>query len=150
MQEAGPATARHTEGVITLDLARRLRAVGLEWTPGSGDRFVVPDRGMDEDVFVLSDMTVEVHEVPTGRVIGFNGTVEWALDSLEEHEVLWMPREDQLRDLLGRRFLRLEGVPGGFAVEIDTQDLDGVEQRHVDIDAERAYARAVLAVLGEP
>ena len=133
--------------MITLDLARRLRAAGLEWTPGSGDRFVVPDRDMDEDVFVLSDMTVEVHEVPTGRVIGFNGTVEWALDSLEEHEVLWMPREDQLRSLLGERFVRLEAVPGGFAVEIEASASDGMERRHVDIDAERAYARAVLAVL---
>jgi hypothetical protein len=31
--------------------------------------------------FVLSDMTVDLHEFPGGSVVGFNGTTEWALDS---------------------------------------------------------------------
>jgi hypothetical protein len=62
--------------VIGLDLALSLRAAGLRWTPRLGDRFVLPNRGMDEDVFVLSNMTVEVHEFPTGKVIGFNGVTE--------------------------------------------------------------------------
>ena len=87
-------------------------------------------------------MTVEVHEFPTGSVIGFNGTTEWALDSLDQGDVVWLPREDQLRELLGDRFARLEALPGGFAVVIEK---DGVEHRHVDIDAERAYARALLS-----
>jgi hypothetical protein len=81
--------------------------------------------------------------VPNGQIIGFNGTTEWALDSLEHEQVVWMPRESQLRELLDRRFVRLETVTGGFAVVID---LDG-EQREVDGDAESAYARALLAVL---
>lgn len=97
---------------------------------------------MDDEVFVVSDMTVQVHDFPTGKVIGFNGTTEWALDSLAQGEVVWLPREDQLRELVGAEFDRLEAVPGGFAVV--TADEDG-ERRHVDLDAERAYARAVLA-----
>lgn len=130
--------------MITLDLARQLRAAGLDWKPSAGDRFVVPDREMDDEVFVLSDMTVEIHEFPTGKVIGFNGTTEWALDSIEQEEVVWLPREDQLRELLGGSFESLEVVPGGFAVEIR---VDGSLQRHLDIDAERTYARCVLAKL---
>ena len=130
--------------MLTLDLAMQLRAAGLVWEPASGDRFVVPHREMDDDVFVLSDMTVEIHDFPTGRVIGFNGTTEWALDSIEQQHVVWLPREDQLRALIGPRFQRLEAVPGGFAAVLE---LDGREQRHIDIDAERAYARCLLALL---
>jgi hypothetical protein len=129
--------------MIGLTLAQALRAAGLPWNPLPGDRFVVPDRGMDDDVFVISNMVVEVQDVPSGQIIGFNGTTEWALDSLEHRQVVWMPREGQLRELLGDRFLRLETVTGGFAVVID---LDG-EHREVDGDAESAYARALLAVL---
>jgi hypothetical protein len=128
--------------VLSLDLARQLRLAGLVWKPQPGDRFVVPDRDMDDEVFVVSDMTVQVHDFPTGSVIGFNGTTEWALDSLAQGDVLWLPREDQLRELLAEQFQRLEAIPGGFAVV--TSHPAG-ERRHVDIDAERAYARAVLA-----
>jgi hypothetical protein len=78
----------------------------------------------------------------------FNGTVEWALDSIAQSEVVWLPREDQLRDALGEAFLRLEAVPaatGGFVVVLAGRD--GEEERYVDVDAERAYARALLDVL---
>jgi len=129
--------------VIDLDLAQQLRSAGLEWTPLAGDRFIVPDRDMDDEVFVVSDMTIEVQEFPSGRLMGFNGTTEWALDSLEQEAVVWLPRENQLREELGPRFAALESVTGGFAVVLD----DG--QRHVDIDAEGAYARALLATLGQ-
>jgi hypothetical protein len=129
--------------MIGLTLARALRAVGLAWIPEPGDRFVVPDRGMDDEVFVVSNMVVEIHDAPTGQIIGFNGTTEWALDSLEQRQVVWMPRENQLRELLDERFIRLESVTGGFAVVID---LNG-ERREVDADAESAYARALLAVM---
>ena len=131
--------------MIELGLARALRVAGLAWNPLPGDRFVVPDRGMDEEVFVVSDMVIEVHDAPTGQVIGFNGTTEWALDSLEQQQVVWMPRENQLRELLDQRFVRLESVTGGFAVVIRVDD-EG-EHREVDADAESAYARALLAVL---
>ena len=130
--------------MITRELAETLAAAGLVWEPASGDRFLVPDRDLDEEVFVVSGMSVEVSELPTGPEMRFNGTVEWALDSIGQHEVIWLPREDQLRDALGDRFVRLErldGATGGYAVVL----LDGA--RYVDIDAERAYARALLAVL---
>lgn len=129
--------------MITVDLAVRLKAAGLAWTPRSGDRFHLPDRDLDDTVFVLSEMTIETADLPTGRVVKFNGTTEWALDSIEESEVVWLPHETQLRELLGESFVRLEPVGDGFAVEI-TGPAGG---RYVDVDAERAYARALLASL---
>lgn len=131
--------------MISVDLAQRLQAAGFVWTPAAGDRFVAPGRGIDDQAFVLSDMTVEVHDLPTGPIIGFNGTTEWALDSLEMREVVWLPREAQLREALGESFLRLEAVPGGFAVVTCEGSGGSAQQRYVDLDAEDAYARALLA-----
>lgn len=128
--------------MISVELALRLRAAGLRWTPAAGDRFVISDRDMDAEVFVVSQLTVDVHESPSGRLFRFNGTTEWALDSVEQDDVVWLPHEGQLRTALGARFRGLEPVGEGWAV-VTT---DG--ERHVDVDAERAYARAVLDLLG--
>jgi hypothetical protein len=133
--------------MITRELAMELARRGLPWTPASGDRFHVPDRDLDEEVFVVSGMSIEVSDLPSGAEMRFNGTVEWALDSIAQNEVIWLPREDQLRKALGTSFLRLERLGGqtaGFAVVL--ADGSG-EVRHVDIDAERAYARALLSLL---
>lgn len=138
--------------MITRELAESLAVHGLEWVPASGDRFLVPDRELDEEVFVVSGMSVEVAELEFGAEMRFNGTVEWALDSIAQAEVIWLPREDQLRTALGARFDRLErqggatdggtgGWTGGWVVVL------GDGSRFADIDAERAYARALLSVL---
>ena len=128
--------------MISRELAEELRRVGPVWTPANGDRFVIPDHDLDDAVFVISDMTIETQHVPGGHVIKFNGTTEWALDSIAAELALWLPREDQVRAMLGGRFVRLEAVGGGFVVVLD----DG--SRHADIEAERAYARAVIALAG--
>jgi hypothetical protein len=127
--------------VITIEQAGRLRKAGVLWSPSAGDRFVVPDRDMDDDVFVVSDMTVEVHDYQGSKVIGFNGTTEWALDSIEQREVIWLPREEQLRALLGDHFRSLESVPGGYRVNL-------TDSTHSADDAEQAYATAVIHLLG--
>jgi hypothetical protein len=135
--------------MITVELAERLRAAGLPWSPAPGDRFVLADpyvrteSGLD-DVFVVSEMTVDVAETPTGPLIRFNGTTEWALDSVGQDQALWLPREEQLRELLGGAFRRLDAVPGGFVVVVGR---GRGEERHVDLDAECAYARALLSLL---
>ncbi|GAA1239657.1 pilus assembly protein CpaE [Oryzihumus leptocrescens] len=130
--------------MISLELAQRLRSAGLVWEPEPGDRFVVPGRDMDDEVFVVSTMLVDVHEFPTGRVIGFNGTTEWALDSIEQHEVVWLPWEHQLRERLGSRFVRLETGDAGFVV---VTAWDGRQERSGHRDAECAYAQSLLAML---
>jgi len=132
--------------VLSLELALALRAAGVEWRPAQGDAFVVPGRDLDEQVFVLSDMVVQTVQPPDGpAILAFNGTTEWALDSLEAHEAVWLPREDQLRALLGSSFVSLERVPGppeGYAVTVGST---AGPSRHVDVTPEAAYARAVLA-----
>ena len=130
--------------MLSIELARALRDAGLRWRPRRGDHFVVADRGMDDEVFVLSDMTIEVHEFPTGPVIGFNGTVEWALDSLDKQDALWLPTEAQLREYLGSRFVRLEREDAAYVV---VAVVDGAEQAIRGSDASDAYARALLALL---
>jgi hypothetical protein len=127
--------------VISVPLARRLRDAGLRWEPARGDAFVVVDRGIDDEVFVLSDMTIEVHEFPTGPEIGFNGTVEWALDSVEKGNTLWLPREDQLRELLGGAFVRLERSGHRHRVELDVAGRSATVE--ADAPAE-AYGLALL------
>jgi hypothetical protein len=132
--------------MISTDLARSLRAAGLPWEPASGDRFTILQPELAEEVFVLSDMTVEVHRFPTGPVIGFNGTTEWALDSVSQEEALWLPHEHQLRERLGVSFLRLERTPSGA----DSPRwrvvawVDGAEEAFEDDDVEEAYGRALL------
>jgi hypothetical protein len=130
--------------MISVSLARKLRAVGLRWSPVPGDRFVVTDRDMDDDVFVVSDMTIEVHDLPSGRVIGFNGTVEWALDSVDTTEAVWLPRETQLRELLGATFLRLDRSDDAWSVRTV---VEGAAQTVTDADAEQAYGLALLQLL---
>src|ERR687889_1340860 len=124
--------------VLTEQIARALREAmeraGVAWTPAAGDRFFVPDRGFAEP-FMVSEMVIEVRDLPSGRLIRFNGTTEWALDSVSAEEALWVPWEHQLRALLGARFAALQRVPGeveGYAVVLT----DG--SRHVDVEPERA------------
>ncbi len=134
--------------MLTVALALALRDAGLRWRPAPGDRFVLPHRGMDEETFVLSDMTVEVYQFPTGAVIGFNGTTEWALDSVEQSEALWIPAEEQLRSLLAGMFLRLEAGPP-VTVTIRTAQGERQYQGGHDVTdpTARAYGLALLAVL---
>jgi hypothetical protein len=132
--------------VLPVPLARRLHEAGLRWTPGRGDRFVLVDREMDDEVFVLSDMTVEVHDFPTGREIGFNGVTEWALDSVEQDQALWLPNEGQLRDLLGGLFRTLRRREDYWVV---SYSLAGQERQVAGDHAEEAYGLALLDVLLE-
>ncbi|MDQ7910518.1 pilus assembly protein CpaE [Phytohabitans sp. ZYX-F-186] len=127
--------------MISLDLATRLRDAGLAWKPATGDRFAIPDRDLDDDVFVLSNMTIEVHELPEGQIIGFNGTTEWALDDVEKDEAIWLPREDQLRELLGGTFRRLERDSADYRVTIEVL---GAAHEFAAGEAAEAYGKALL------
>jgi hypothetical protein len=121
-----------------------LRDAGLRWSPAPGDRFVVADRDMDSEVFVLSDMTIEVHDLPQGPLIGFNGTTEWALDSVESDKAVWLPRETQLRELLAGMFRGLDRTDAGWRVRTE---VNGATHTKEDADAEEAYGLALLHVL---
>ena len=134
--------------MISLRLAARLRDAGLRWRPARGDRFVLPDRDMDDDVFVLSDLSVELHEISDGTLLGFNGTVEWALDSVDLTDALWLPSEEQLRARLGGTFQSLERVDGRFSV---ATRIGGHDIRVEHAVAAEAYGLALLHLItGEP
>jgi hypothetical protein len=138
----------HTGGVITRELAADLRRAGLAWSPVKGDWFVVPDKGLDDLEFVISDMVIETMRMALGRqMLAFNGTTEWAMDTLAASDALWLPREDQLRDILGEAFMALEHLPGETPGYVVTTLIGNTEQRFVDVAVEAAYARAALALL---
>ncbi len=151
----------NTGPVIDLELATALhrarRARGVRWDPRPGDHFVVPDRELDDTLFVVSDMVVEVVQTAVGPVLAFNGTTEWALDSIEVDEVVWLPLEHQLREQLGEDLVGLAVVtsppvgsdqaPPGYVVTVRR---GAEEQRYLDVSPEAAYARAVLDGLSRP
>ena len=130
--------------MISIETARLLKDAGLRWTPAAGDRFVVVDRCMDEEVFVLSDMTVEFHELEHGQGIGFNGTTEWALESGGARDGVWLPREGQLRELLAGTFRSLDRVEDDWRVRLEINSVP-VQVRHSD--PEQAYALALLQLI---
>jgi hypothetical protein len=130
--------------MISLELAISLRDAGVVWHPRTGDQFTILQPEMAGDVFTISDMMIEPHEFSTGTVLGFNGTTEWALDSVAQDDALWLPREDQLRELLGGTFRALKlHPPGGFAVmAVPPGEEDAVV--YLGDTAADAYGHAVL------
>ena len=129
--------------MISTALARALRDSGLPWRPKAGDAFRIDRVEADEEVYILSDMTVEAHDYGTGTVLGFNGTTEWALDSVDLDDALWLPHEHQLRQFLAATFRSLT-VRDGFTVEIESE---GQVRCFEADDAANAYARAALYLL---
>ena len=139
--------------MLSLSTARRLKAAGLAWTPGLHDFFAVPERGMDERVFVISDVSVDVELLKGQSIVTFNGTSEWALDYEVMSEVIWLPTEEQLRQQLEQRLadgaspmLKLIYAPDGYWCEIQSK---GKALAFLGADASEAYAEALLHVLEE-
>ncbi|TPW72966.1 pilus assembly protein CpaE [Schumannella sp. 10F1B-5-1] len=141
--------------MISTALASELRAAGLRWDPISGDAFQLAGREFEGDVFTVSDMTIEPHRYATGMVLGFNGTTEWALDSVALDDALWLPREDQLRELLRGAFRSLERRAGsvgddGAATSTEyvvTIALRDATRTFASDDPAEAYGRALLELI---
>ena len=138
--------------MLSLSTARRLKAAGLAWTPGLHDFFAIPDRGMDDRVFVISDVSVDIELLKGQSIVTFNGTSEWAMDYEVMSEVVWMPTEEQLRQQLEQRLapgspaLKLTCAPDGYWCEIQWE---GHPLAFRDADANEAYAEALRYVLEE-
>lgn len=131
--------------LISEHLAAALHDAGLRWAPAPGDRFVIPQPELAGQVFTLSEMTIEAHHYPTGTVLGFNGTTEWALDAVPQEDALWLPREDQLRERLGTTFVSLERAGEDWVVT--TREPDGPTVRYEAATASDAYGSALLALV---
>lgn len=137
--------------MISLDKALALKEAGLVWNPGPLDFFGLPDRHMDERIFVISDMLVTVDILQGLQVVAFQGASEWALDSLVTTEAVWIPREEQLRKALeaaliqaGRPELLVTSGLAGSQVEFIFRD---ERLAFSGVDAEQAYAAGLLHVL---
>ncbi|QOR69613.1 hypothetical protein IM660_13115 [Ruania alkalisoli] len=131
--------------MISDTLARDLRDAGLRWDPAPGDQFRIEAEALSEEVFILSHMVIEPRTYDTGTVLNFNGTTEWALDNVAADEALWLPREDQLRDLLGGTFEALTRGAQGY--EVTTRDPDGERHTFTSAVVEDAYAHALLQLV---
>ncbi|QEA28863.1 MULTISPECIES: pilus assembly protein CpaE [Microbacterium] len=135
--------------MITRELAVALREAGLVWHPAEGDRFQLdlPDEvelEAEADVFTVSEMTIEARQTPSGTDLAFNGTTEWALDAVTLADAVWLPREDQLRELLRGTFRALVRLDDAFRVDIEIADA-ALSFEHPD--PAEAYGRALLALI---
>ncbi|MCI0394138.1 MAG: pilus assembly protein CpaE [Chloroflexi bacterium] len=137
--------------MISLPLAVQLKAAGLAWKLALHDFFAIPEPGLDERVFVLSDMTIDVEAYFGRQAITFNGAVEWALDYILTADVVWMPTEEQLRELLQERLLgetqpavQLLSALDGYHCLIQ---FEGRPRAFEAVVASDAYALALLHVL---
>ena len=109
--------------MISIRLARQLRDQGLEWVPRLHDFFYIPDSDLDEHVFVISELTIDVEKSGTSATIMFNGAVEWSLDYIMSREAVWLPTEEQLRELIGDQLASLARTDAGYRCEVR---VDGV------------------------
>jgi len=136
--------------MISRELALALREAGLVWHPESGDRFQLDlpsdvEAEAEADVFTVSEMTIEARRYPSGTILAFNGTTEWALDSVAFADAVWLPREDQLRELLRATFHSLTRLEDSFEVEVE---LGGERVRFDHPDVAEAYGLALLELVG--
>lgn len=138
--------------MIPISLAQELKAAGLIWRTNNYDFFAIPDRDLDDRLFVLADMMAYTELVQGWPVVAFHGTAEWALDYILTREVVWVPTEEQLREALEEQLaaversiaLELVRIEGGYRCATGR---DG-EGRVFDAPtAGEAYGRALLHAL---
>lgn len=137
--------------MISIALAQKLKKTGLQWKPSRNDFFMIPDRGLDDSVFVVNDMAIFVEMLRGHLSITFHGTPEWALDDILVTEVVWLPTEAQLRERLETALVRepqstltLTNTTDGYLCEINFQDQPLLFEA---FGASDAYGLALLYIL---
>ena len=131
--------------MLSIDLAKKLRSAGLKWEPARFDSFHIPDRNLDDERFIIADLSVDVQRLADGiAAITFNGAVEWSLDYILTQDVIWVPSESQLREMIDDHLVALSRVTDGYRVSLE---IDGTQETFVADTAADAYGWAVLAML---
>lgn len=136
--------------MISPSLAFQLKEAGLEWHPAKRDNFMLPGSELANEVFTLNDQTILVEMIKGSSTVTFHGSAEWALDDILLADVVWMPSETQLRDLIQQR---LSGDSAAVALHWSNTEyrctLSHLEQEYafVAASAEDAYAQALLFLL---
>lgn len=138
-------------GMISTKTAEKLREAGLPWKPANGDRFAVPERGLDDQVFLINDMAAIVESIKGMPAVTFHGTPEWALDYLWLGETIWLPSEEQLRAALQQHLMEggaasydLLYTGGEYVCQFEWR---GEALVFRALDASEAYAAALLYIL---
>lgn len=139
--------------MISISTAQQLKSAGLQWKPAQHDFFAVPFSELDEQLFVISDMSVLVEAMGSEQAITFTGTVEWAMDYLLIADAIWVPTEAQLRQALEKLLvergeqqpvLTLHTTSDGYQCSIR---FEGSIHSYEDFGASECYAAALLDLL---
>jgi hypothetical protein len=108
-------------------------------------QLVLPDEvelEVEADVFTVSTMTIEARRTPTGTILAFNGTTEWALDAVTL-DAVWLPRGSAARSSA-----RHVPPPRAARRHVPRRDRDRHGPAALEHpDASEAYGRALLALI---
>ena len=137
--------------MLSVTTAKSLHDAGLVWNPAELDFFAIPLPGFEDQVFAITNMTVMAEPIRQQLALTFHGVAEWTLDHLWAGEAIWLPREEQLRELLEERLigqpgggLLLRTTPFGYRCEIHWQ---GQTLGFDEFEASEAYAAALLYLM---
>ena len=132
--------------MLALSLAKQLKDAGLQWQPQLHDAFVIPDRGLDERPFVITEVMAYIEQLWGSPMVTFHGTAEWALDYVLQTEAVWLPSESQLREMIAQRVndLVLAQTPAGYECRFT---LEGQPYTYTARDASDAYGSGLLQLL---
>lgn len=140
--------------MLTVGTAQELRAAGLLWTPATLDFFILPLPELENQMFAVSEMTILAEKLHGEPALTFHGTSEWALDHVWTGDALWIPREDQLRQLIEERLtgyaswgLSLEAGAGGYRCKLQRDETVATFSGH---DVSECLAAALLSLLHTP
>lgn len=140
--------------MISLHLAIELKQAGLVWPATINDFFAIPDRGMDDRVFVITDLMANLDIFRGWPVVTFHGSAEWALDYILTAEVVWLPTESQLREallnLLTSETLKSLQLTYDGRVYRCAVDLEGEAVQFDASTAVDAYSQVLLHFLDRP
>lgn len=135
--------------MLSLASAQLLKAAGLEWSPAMHDFFALPDRGLDDRSFVITDLPANIAQLHGQPVFTFEGAAEWAMDYIVTSEAVWLPTEGQLRLALEARLpdtpITLSISSAGYECGLEVRP--GVSVKFRATAAEDAYAAALLYLL---
>jgi hypothetical protein len=137
--------------MISLQTALMLKEAGLKWVPALHDFFAIPDRSLDERIFVISDVLVTIEMLQGMQVVSFQGASEWALDYLLTVDAVWLPCEDQLRLSLEAILLNEPASQVNLVARMNSYRCSIIwrkeELNFENKDASEAYAAALLYLL---
>ncbi len=137
--------------MLSIETARALKAAGLEWLPQDGDRFTVPETVFENRPFVINDMATMIERYQGLPVVTFHGTPEWALDFIWLGDTVWLPAEEQLREMVADR-LAAKNAHVYDLLYADQQftcrfEAEGERLAFVAAQADEVYAAALLHLM---